>query len=75
MKAIASAKLKIGVDPMGGAGLAYWDPIADRYGIDINVVNRRVDPTFAFMTADKDGKIRMDCSSPYAMASLIGAEG
>ena len=71
MKAIAAAKLKIGVDPMGGSGIGYWDPIADRYGLDIEVVNRRVDPTFAFMTVDKDGKIRMDCSSPYAMASLI----
>jgi len=72
MKAIASAKLKIGVDPMGGSGIGYWDPIANRYGLDIEVVNRRVDPTFAFMTVDKDGMIRMDCSSPYAMASLIG---
>lgn len=72
MKAIASAKLKIGVDPMGGSGIGFWDPIADRYGLDLEVVNRRVDPTFAFMTLDKDGRIRMDCSSPYAMASLIG---
>ena len=72
MKAIASAKLKIGVDPMGGAGVNYWDPIAEAYGLDIEVVNRYVDPTFSFMTVDKDGKIRMDCSSPYAMAGLIG---
>ena len=72
MNAIASAKLKIGVDPMGGSGIGFWDPIADRYGLDLEVVNRRVDPTFAFMTLDKDGRIRMDCSSPYAMASLIG---
>ena len=72
MKTIASAKLKIGVDPMGGSGIGFWDPIADRYSLDLEVVNRRVDPTFAFMTLDKDGKIRMDCSSPYAMASLIG---
>ena len=72
LKAIAAAGLKIGVDPMGGAGVAFWDPIADRYGLDLQVVNRRVDPTFSFMTVDKDGKIRMDCSSPYAMASLIG---
>lgn len=72
MKAIASAKLKIGVDPLGGSGIGFWDPIADRYGLDLEVVNRRVDPTFAFMTLDKDGRIRMDCSSPYAMASLIG---
>ncbi len=72
MAAIRAAGLKIGADPMGGAGIDYWDPIAERYGLDIEVVNRRVDPTFAFMTVDKDGKIRMDCSSPYAMASLIG---
>ncbi len=72
MKAIASAKLKIGVDPMGGAGVNYWDPIAEAYGLNIEVVNRYVDPTFSFMTVDKDGKIRMDCSSPYAMAGLIG---
>ncbi|MBL7201387.1 MAG: alpha-D-glucose phosphate-specific phosphoglucomutase [Anaerolineae bacterium] len=71
MRAIASTGLKIGVDPMGGAGIAYWDPIADLYGLDIEVVNRRVDPTFSFMTLDRDGKIRMDCSSPYAMAGLI----
>jgi phosphoglucomutase len=71
MKAIASAKLKIGVDPMGGAGVNYWSPIAEAYGLDIEVVNRYVDPTFSFMTIDKDGKIRMDCSSPYAMAGLI----
>lgn len=71
MAAIAEAGLKLGVDPMGGAGIDYWDPIAERYGLDLSVVNRRVDPTFAFMTVDKDGKIRMDCSSPYAMASLI----
>jgi phosphoglucomutase len=72
MKAIASAELKIGVDPMGGAGVYYWDPIAEEYGLDIQIVNKYVDPTFAFMTVDKDGKIRMDCSSPYAMAGLIG---
>ncbi len=71
MEAIAQAGLQIGVDPMGGAGLAYWDPIAERYGLQIEVVNRAVDPTFSFMTVDWDGKIRMDCSSPYAMASLI----
>ncbi len=72
MEAIAAAKLKIGVDPLGGAGLAFWDPIAEMYGLNIEVVNRAIDPTFSFMTVDKDGKIRMDCSSPYAMASLIG---
>ncbi|HRQ41718.1 MAG TPA: phosphoglucomutase (alpha-D-glucose-1,6-bisphosphate-dependent) [Chloroflexota bacterium] len=71
MEAIAQAQLKIGVDPMGGASLPYWAPIAERYGLDMEVVNTAVDPTFAFMTLDHDGKIRMDCSSPYAMASLI----
>lgn len=72
MQAVAAAGLKIGVDPMGGASVAYWEPIAATYGLNLEVVNRRVDPTFSFMTVDKDGKIRMDCSSPYAMASLIG---
>ncbi len=71
MDTIARAGLKIGVDPMGGAGVAYWEPIAEMYGLDLTVVNTAVDPTFSFMTVDKDGKIRMDCSSPYAMASLI----
>ena len=71
MAAIKNAGLRIGVDPMGGAGIGYWAPIAERYGLDIHVVTDRVDPTFAFMSVDKDGKIRMDCSSPYAMASLI----
>lgn len=71
MKAIARAGLKIGVDPLGGSGIAFWDPIAEMYGLDIEVVNRAVDPTFSFMTVDKDGKIRMDCSSPFAMAGLI----
>ncbi|MCP4363321.1 MAG: alpha-D-glucose phosphate-specific phosphoglucomutase [Chloroflexi bacterium] len=71
MTAVARAGLKIGVDPMGGAGIAYWEPIANMYGLDIEIVNRHIDPTFSFMTVDKDGKIRMDCSSPYAMASLI----
>jgi phosphoglucomutase len=71
MQAIASAGLKLGADPMGGSGVAYWDPIADRYGLSIEVVNRQVDPTFSFMTVDADGEIRMDCSSPYAMAGLI----
>jgi phosphoglucomutase len=70
--AIARAGLEIGVDPMGGASVGFWQPIADMYGLNIEVVNPRVDPTFSFMTVDKDGKIRMDCSSPYAMASLIG---
>lgn len=70
--AIKAAGLRIGADPMGGAGHAYWEPIAEKYGLDITVVNPHVDATFRFMTVDKDGKIRMDCSSPYAMASLIG---
>ena len=72
MEVIRKARLKIGVDPMGGAAVAYWTPIAERYGLDIEVVNPRVDPTFGFMTLDHDGKIRMDCSSPYAMAGLVG---
>ncbi len=72
MEAIARAGLCIGVDPLGGSGIAYWAPIAERYSLNIEVVNPRVDPTFAFMPLDRDGKIRMDCSSPYAMAGLIG---
>ncbi len=72
MESIRRAGLRIGVDPMGGAGVAYWDPIARAYDLNIDVVNPDTDPRFAFMTVDKDGKIRMDCSSPYAMASLIG---
>jgi len=71
MEAIRSAKLRIGVDPLGGANVAYWRPIAERYGIQVEVVNNTVDPTFRFMSLDWDGKIRMDCSSPYAMAKLI----
>ena len=71
MQAIASARLNIGVDPLGGASVAYWRPIAERYGLELQVVNATVDPTFRFMTLDWDGKIRMDCSSPYAMARLI----
>lgn len=71
MEAIAKAKVKIGVDPLGGSGIAFWDVVAETYGIDIEVVNDVIDPTFSFMTLDKDGKIRMDCSSPYAMAGLI----
>src|SRR4051794_35906535 len=63
--------LRLGVDPLGGSNLDYWDPIASEYGLDITVVNRVIDPTFAFMTLDHDGKIRMDCSSPYAMANLV----
>jgi phosphoglucomutase len=71
MERIASAKLKLGIDPLGGAGVGFWQPIAEKYKLDIEIVNRYVDPTFGFMTVDHDGKIRMDCSSPYAMASLI----
>lgn len=72
LEAIRNAHVRVGVDPMGGSGLAYLDPIAERYGIHLDVVNRTVDPTFAFMPLDHDGKIRMDCSSPYAMAGLVG---
>ncbi|WP_317931051.1 phosphoglucomutase (alpha-D-glucose-1,6-bisphosphate-dependent) [Halioxenophilus sp. WMMB6] len=71
MAAIAKAGVRIGVDPMGGSGIAFWRPIAERYGLDITVVNEKVDTSFAFMPLDKDGKIRMDCSSPYAMANLL----
>jgi phosphoglucomutase len=71
LDAIRDADIELGVDPMGGAGVAYWDPIADRYGLKLEIVNRSVDPTFRFMSVDRDGKIRMDCSSPYAMAGLI----
>jgi phosphoglucomutase len=72
MEAIRAAGLKLGVDPLGGAAGQYWGPIAELYGLDITVVNSAVDPTFSFMTVDHDGKIRMDCSSPYAMARLVG---
>ena len=72
LEAVAASGIRIGVDPMGGAALAYWAPITERYRLDLTVVNDRIDPTFSFMTVDGDGKIRMDCSSPYAMASLIG---
>lgn len=71
MEAIRASGIRIGVDPMGGASLAYWEPIRDRYGINLEVVNRGVDPRFAFMSLDHDGKIRMDCSSPFAMTSLV----
>ena len=71
MDAIRGAKLKLGVDPLGGAALPYWEPINATYGLDIAVVNPKLDPTFSFMTVDHDGNIRMDCSSPYAMASLV----
>ena len=69
---IRSARTKIGIDPLGGASVAYWEPLREHFGLDLTVVNKRIDPAFRFMTLDHDGKIRMDCSSPYAMASLIG---
>ena len=72
MDAIRSSGVKIGIDPLGGAGVHYWQPIIERYRLAATIVNDAVDPTFRFMTADWDGKIRMDCSSPYAMARLIG---
>jgi len=72
MEAIRGARLKLAVDPLGGAAVHYWEPINAVYGLDIAVVNPRVDPTFSFMTVDHDGVIRMDCSSPYAMARLVG---
>lgn len=72
MEAIHAARLKLGVDPLGGAAVHYWEPINAAYKLDITVVNPQVDPTFSFMTVDHDGKIRMDCSSPYAMARLVG---
>ena len=71
MDTIKSAKLKLGIDPLGGSGVAYWQPIVERYGLNLEIVNPTVDPTFRFMPLDWDGKIRMDCSSPYAMANLI----
>jgi phosphoglucomutase len=71
MDAIRGAKLRIGVHPLGGAGVAYWGPISARYGFEVTVISDAVDPTFRFMTVDWDGKIRMDCSSPYAMAGVI----
>ena len=70
--AIRGAHLELGVDPLGGASLPYWDPINSTLGLNVQVVNRAIDPTFSFMTVDHDGKIRMDCSSPYAMARLVG---
>ena len=71
MEAIRGAGISMGVDPLGGAGVHYWAPIAERYGLDLTVVNEAVDPTFRFMTVDWDGQIRMDPSSPYAMQRLI----
>jgi phosphoglucomutase len=71
MEIISKAGIKIGADPLGGSSVDFWDPIAERYNLKLKVVNKIIDPTFSFMTVDKDGKIRMDCSSPYAMARLI----
>jgi len=71
MEAIRSHGIRIGADPMGGAGVHFWGPVAEKYGLNIEVVNGHVDPTFGFMTVDSDGQIRMDCSSPYAMSGLI----
>ena len=72
LEAVRDAGIRIGADPLGGASVAYWGAIAERLGLDLTVVNPEVDPRWSFMTLDWDGKIRMDCSSPYAMASLIG---
>jgi phosphoglucomutase len=72
LEAIRASRVRIGVDPLGGASVAYWDAIGERYGLDLEVVNRAVDPTFRFMTVDWDGQIRMDPSSPYAMARMVG---
>ncbi len=71
MESIREAGLKLGVDPLGGAAEPYWEPINSMYGLEITVVNSKIDPTFSFMTVDHDGQIRMDCSSPYAMAGLV----
>ena len=75
LDAVRGAGLRLGVDPLGGAGVGYWAPIAEAYGLDLDVVNPRVDPAFSFMRLDGDGKIRMDCSSPYAMAGLVELAG
>lgn len=71
MDAIAKAKINIGVDPLGGSGIHYWQPIAKHYDVDLTVINDAIDPRFSFMSLDKDGKIRMDCSSPFAMSGLL----
>lgn len=71
MTSIAASGIKIGIDPMGGSGVNFWNPIAERYLIDIDVVNKKIDPTFSFMPPDHDGKTRMDCSSPFAMRGLV----
>lgn len=75
MASIAASGLKLGVDPLGGASLPLWEPIAETYGLDLTVVNKEVDPTFRFVPCDKDGQIRMDCSSPYAMSRLLDMRG
>jgi phosphoglucomutase len=75
MQAISSSSVRVGVDPLGGASIAYWDAIGDRYGLNLEVVNHTVDPTFGFMTVDWDGQIRMDPSSAYAMARMVGLKG
>ena len=72
MEAIRAARLRLAVDPLGGAAVHYWEPINAIYKLDIAIVNPKVDPTFSFMTVDHDGEIRMDCSSPWAMARLVG---
>ncbi len=72
MEAVRGSGLRLGVDPLGGAGVHYWGLIGERYGLNLTVVSDAVDPTFRFMTLDWDGQIRMDCSSPYAMARLVG---
>ncbi len=71
LEAVRAPRPRLAVDPLGGSNVAYWRPIAEEYGLDLTVVNERVDPTFSFMPLDHDGKIRMDCSSPYAMANLV----
>jgi phosphoglucomutase len=71
LNAVRASGIKLGVDPLGGAALGYWEPIAEKYGLNLTVTNPEIDPTFRFMTVDHDGKIRMDCSSPYAMAGLV----
>ncbi len=71
MDAIAASGIRIGVDPLGGASIHYWEPIRERFGLNLSVVNPKVDPTFSFMTVDQDGKIRMDCSSKWAMQGLV----
>ena len=75
LDAVRAAGVRIGVDPLGGASVAYWQAVGERHKLDLTVVNDRIDPTFGFMTVDWDGKIRMDCSSPYAMAALVGLRG